>query len=183
MDWSSTAHRSSGAGGTAIYPLVRGVGSVDVPEELIRAHTDGRLVLFVGTGASVDPPSSLPLFGALAAQIAGEAGHTPSAEEVAQPDVLLGRLDGKTDVHHRVQSILNASGSAPNQLHEAIIALASSTGVLRIVTTNYDRHLTEVLTQRHQSPSTTPRTSRRTRLRGSCLPSWGSEPGARQAPS
>ncbi len=131
-----------------LYPAFMWVGSVDVPEELIRAHTDGRLVLFVGAGASVDPPSSLPLFGALAAQIAGEAGHTPSAEEVAQPDVLLGRLDGKTDVHHRVQSILNASGSAPNQLHEAIIALASSTGVLRIVTTNYDRHLTEVLAQR-----------------------------------
>ena len=31
------------------------------PRDLITAHREGDLVIFVGAGASVDPPSRLPL--------------------------------------------------------------------------------------------------------------------------
>ncbi len=117
------------------------MGEVDVPDELIRAHAEGRLVLFVGAGASFDSPASLPSFVELATRIAGEVGQTPTKEELAQPDALLGRLDGSADVHHRVWSMLSPPNSQPNQVHEAIVDLAHATGSFRVVTTNYDRHL------------------------------------------
>ena len=34
-------------------------GDVDLPESLVSAHTDGRLVLFVGAGAVTDPVADL----------------------------------------------------------------------------------------------------------------------------
>ena len=35
---------------------------VELPEELVSAHAEGSLVLFVGAGASVETPSCLPTF-------------------------------------------------------------------------------------------------------------------------
>jgi hypothetical protein len=137
--------------------MVRGVwmGSVDIPDELVRAHREDRLVFFVGAGASVDPPSALPLFVPLAERIAREVGHVPTDEERERPDWLLGELDdGAPDVHLQVWSILTGSPSEPNDLHRAIVDLAGAGGVSpRVVTTNYDRHLSTVL--RAYSMSTT----------------------------
>jgi hypothetical protein len=124
------------------------MGSVDVPDELIRAHAEGRLVLFVGAGASVDPPSSLPSFVELAKRIAVEVGQTPTEQELTQADALLGRLDGSAEVHHRVRSMLSPPNSQPNQLHEAIVGLAHASGSFRVVTTNYDRHLSDAAAAR-----------------------------------
>ena len=49
------------------------IRSVDVPRALIEAHRNGSLVIFVGAGASRDPPSGLPDFRRLAADIAADA--------------------------------------------------------------------------------------------------------------
>ncbi len=122
------------------------IGSVDFPDELISAHTEGILTLFVGAGASMGEPSSLPSFGELAGAIAEEAGRPIEADDPTPLDTLLGNLgDGDTDVHQRVHAILSAPGSVPNDLHRAIVALAGASGMVRIVTTNYDRHLSTVL--------------------------------------
>ena len=43
---------------------------------------------------------------------------------------------------------LSPAGSAPNPLHEAIAELAAAAPVVRIVTTNYDRHLSTALRKR-----------------------------------
>jgi len=48
---------------------------VDLPEEVVEAHVKGDLVFFVGAGASVAKPSSLPLFEGLAKQLARRASH------------------------------------------------------------------------------------------------------------
>jgi hypothetical protein len=54
---------------------------VDIPEALLAAQRDGRLVIFAGAGVSMGPPSNLPGFSKLAKQIAAGA-RTPSKNDV-----------------------------------------------------------------------------------------------------
>lgn len=51
----------------------------ELPQELIDAHADGRVVFFVGAGASCAPPSNLPLFKDLAEKM-GEEAESPYQE-------------------------------------------------------------------------------------------------------
>lgn len=124
------------------------IGAVDIPDDLIRAHTDGNLVVFVGAGASMGSPSDLPSFLRLTELIAAEAGVALGEADRTRPDAFLGRIDdGDFDVHQRVATLLSPPASQPADLHRAIVDLAAASG-LRIVTTNYDRHLSAVLAQR-----------------------------------
>ena len=124
------------------------IAGVDIPWALIEAQRDGRLVLFVGAGASRSSPSDLPDFRQLAARIAADSGVTVTDEQYENPDVLLGDLKDQraVDVHQRVADLIGAPSSRPNQLHRAIAALAAAVPQVRIVTTNYDLHLSEELT-------------------------------------
>lgn len=125
------------------------IRDVDVHRALIDAHRSGDLVIFVGAGASRDSPADLPDFRALARDIAADAQAEVGHRELEQPDVLLGRLlDRQVDVHHRVRDRLGVSSSTPNRLHRAIVDLATSGPTVRIVTTNYDRHLSTTLHSR-----------------------------------
>ena len=126
------------------------IGGVDIPWELIRAQRDDRLVIFVGAGASRSSPSDLPDFRQLAARIAADSGVTATSEQLEDPDVLLGDLKDQhaVDVHQRVADLIGSASSRPNRLHEAIAALAVASPQVRIVTTNYDEHLSEALTAR-----------------------------------
>jgi len=117
---------------------------VEIPNKLISAHAEGRLVLFVGAGASVDPPSGLPTFQELTKRLFEES-HEPPPEDGTALDKALGDLKNKgVDVHQRVKTIVSSPESKPNDLHKAIAELAS-VGEPRIVTTNYDRHLSACL--------------------------------------
>ena len=125
------------------------VGGVEIPAELVDAHRSGRLVLFVGAGASRDAPSNLPDFKRLTRAIADEAHHELTDGDLDHPDVVLGRIeDGGVDVHLRVAEHLSIPESQHNSLHEAIADLALTSPALRIVTTNFDRHLTSALVAR-----------------------------------
>ncbi len=118
------------------------IRDVDVPDELIQAARGGRLVLFVGAGASMDPPANLPDFDDLVTEVGTRAGRAPNAEQLKRPDVFLGDLvDEKVGVHSLVAKVLDVPGSEPNMLHRAIVDLARHHPPVRIVTTNYDRHL------------------------------------------
>jgi hypothetical protein len=123
------------------------VAGVDVPWTLIEALRDDRLVIFVGAGASIAPPSDLPDFRRLAADIAADAGVIATDEELDRTDILLGDLEDQhgVDVHRRVADIIGAEASRPNALHRAIASLAAAGPHIRIVTTNYDLHLSEAL--------------------------------------
>src|SRR4051794_21784652 len=113
------------------------IGDVDVPLALIEAHKAGRLVIFVGAGASRGAPANLPDFRTLTAQIAAEAQVVPTDVDLRQPDVFLGQLDdGPVDVHRQIARHLGLSSSQPNLLHEAIARLAIAGPGIRIVTTN-----------------------------------------------
>ena len=121
-------------------PGVRLEGA-ELPAELVRAHKSGNFVLFVGAGVSKAAPSSLPLFDDLADQVAERLAS--SAEGTAE-----GRLqelaDRDLNVHAAAHQIVSAS-VAPNAAHAAVAALAVAGPSPRVVTTNYDRHLSACL--------------------------------------
>jgi hypothetical protein len=146
------------------------VQGVDLPDDLIRAHAEGRLTLFVGAGASKAHPSNLPDFRELAERIAKET-HNEAPPEESQLDAYLGeppppltswsrppskgsKLDAylgelasqhEVDVHERVREHIANPDSRPNDLHRAIVNLALASNRPRIITTNYDRHLSTCL--------------------------------------
>ncbi len=121
-------------------------GEIDLPTEVLQGHADGKLVLFVGAGVSLDPPSNLMLFRDLARQVA-ELRHVSEVvkERFAdRPDQLLGFLedaDGSRVIHQLVAGLLTPAESEPNTNHLALIRIAASSPKFRIVTTNFDRHL------------------------------------------
>jgi hypothetical protein len=115
-------------------------GSVDIPEALLEAQLGDRLVVFVGAGASVPPPSDMPTFGQLVADIAAEAGVTQLEGE--ELDQCLGRIDeGQFPVHQAVWDRFAAEGSEPCALHHGLVGLYRTAEEFRLVTTNFDRHL------------------------------------------
>jgi len=61
---------------------------LDLPDALVSAQEQGRLVIFAGAGVSMGPPANLPSFAQLAARIAEGTGKT-SREPY---DVFLGDL-------------------------------------------------------------------------------------------
>lgn len=132
------------------------LADVDVPPALVQAHRDDNLVFFVGAGASIAPPSNLPSFvGVVEKVVAATGHHFKRADIESRPDYVLGRLEAdKIDAHARVKDLITPAHSAPNTVHEAIIDLARATRTLRVVTTNWDAHLSTVL-QRHGWDGTT----------------------------
>lgn len=115
---------------------------VEVPDELVEAATEGKLVLFVGAGASLDEPSGLPDFADLVRDVGARASRVPTDRDLERPDVFLGDLaDLQIEVHTLVANAINKPDSQPNHLHEAIIDVARVHPNPRVVTTNYDLHL------------------------------------------
>ncbi|MDQ0863507.1 hypothetical protein QF036_001088 [Arthrobacter globiformis] len=112
---------------------------VNLPQAVLDAQSDGRLVFFVGAGASVDAPSGLPLFGELARQLAVMA-RVPFKKNV-ELDFFLGSMPESFETHRHTRNIVAREGSAPNTTHTALVRVASSVGQLRVVTTNFDNHL------------------------------------------
>lgn len=121
---------------------------VEIPEALMRAQQEGNLVLFVGAGASMAPPSALPSFTTLARSIAADA-HVPCTEEDARnPNQYLSTLaDAGISVHEHARRLIAERG-APNALHRALVALFPTVDAVRIVTTNWDKHLTAAAEER-----------------------------------
>ncbi|MCL8027346.1 DUF4020 domain-containing protein [Nocardioides bruguierae] len=129
------------------------IRSIDLPDELLQAARDGQLVVFVGAGASRDDPSGLPDFAKLVTRIGRRADSRPKKADLRRPDVFLGRLDDeKVDVHRLVHEAINLPKSEPNRLHHAIIDVARTHGPIRVVTTNYDLHLTTAARSRGLEP-------------------------------
>lgn len=122
---------------------------IDFPAPLINAHRAGELVIFVGAGASRDAPSNLPDFRKLTSDIAAETQAAVTEDDLNQPDVFLGTLgDRHVDVHQRVADHIGVSTSEPNRLHHGLANLAMAGQPVRIVTTNYDLHLSSALSNR-----------------------------------
>ena len=143
----------------------------DVPERLLQAHEDGRVVLFCGAGISY--PAGLPGFGELVDRLYGDLNHEPddvqkAAIKAKQFDTAIGLLEAgivgrREKVRETLAGILTPSLDAPNATatHESLLTLGRNRdGHSRIITTNFDRLFEEVITknkcfghiQRFQAP-------------------------------
>lgn len=127
------------------------LGGVNIPEALLTAHEEGRLVIFTGAGISIAPPSALPSFLELCEQVAAklQSSEDPNSSEwKPQLDAFMGNLDDDetADVHRLVKGIITLPTSKPNANHTALARIAAK-GTARVVTTNYDLHLEHTLRQ------------------------------------
>jgi hypothetical protein len=127
------------------------LGGINIPEALLTAHEERRLVIFTGAGISIAPPSDLCSFLELCAQVAAklQSSEDPNSPEwKPQLDAFMGNLDDDetADVHRLVKGIITVPTSRPNTNHEALARIAAK-GTARVVTTNYDLHLEHTLRQ------------------------------------
>lgn len=128
----------------------------DIPERLLQAHEDGRVVFFCGAGISY--PARLPGFAGLVEKVYEALATAPNAVQQAaikagQFDTAIGLLEadivgGRETVRRTLAGILTPDLSAPNATatHEALLTLGKSReGRKRLITTNFDRLFEEVI--------------------------------------
>jgi hypothetical protein len=116
--------------------LIKGI---DIPDYLLRAQAAGDLVIFAGAGVSKPPPTTLPLFGGLAAQIGSGTGVEKEKED--PEDRYLGRLKKNgVRVHEAAARILVNENTKPHDLHRLLLQLFPTADKVRVVTTNFDTH-------------------------------------------
>ncbi|WP_321324966.1 anti-phage defense-associated sirtuin Dsr1 [Thiomicrorhabdus sp.] len=121
----------------------------DIPNDLLQAHEEGRVVFFCGAGISY--PAGLPGFEALVESIyeslnEEKAPLEESSFQRAQYDVTLDLLErritgNRLTVRSALKNSLNPDLSLSNatKTHESLIKLGTDNyGSLRIVTTNFD---------------------------------------------
>jgi hypothetical protein len=120
------------------------IGKIKLPEELINAQADRKLVIFAGAGVSMSSPSNLPNFEKLVREIESKTGNLLTWEPKKEaPDRFLGRLEEKGPrVHKLVWDRIKNQDSKPTDLHYALLSLFRSPQEVRIVTTNFDTHFT-----------------------------------------
>jgi len=130
----------------------------DIPERLLQAHEDGRVVFFCGAGISY--PAGLPSFDGLVKKLYAALAITPNPVQQAaiknrQFDTAVGLLEtdivgGRKEatVRRALADILIPDLTAPNATasHEALLTLGKDReGHTRLITTNFDRLFEEVI--------------------------------------
>jgi len=122
----------------------------EVPERLVQAHEEGKVVFFCGAGVSY--PAGLPGFKDLVTGLYHELGETFAPVEKTAFDesrfdsviYLLEQRIGSRDVVreklHKILSAVDLTNPKSTQTHKSLLTLSkSSTGKVRLVTTNFDR--------------------------------------------
>ena len=122
----------------------------EIPERLLQAHEDGRVVFFCGAGVSL--PAGLPSFDQLVRQLYSGLGVDPNpvqkaALKAGQLDTAVGLLEheiagGRQRVREALCKILEPDLTRPNAIttHEALLTLGKGReGHTRLITTNFDR--------------------------------------------
>ena len=131
----------------------------DIPEKLLQAHEEGRVVFFCGAGISY--PAGLPGFGGLVKDIYGKLKSSPnsvqkSAIKSKQYDTAIGLLEtdivgGRESVRRKLVEILTPGLITQKSIatHESLLTLARNRdGRIRLITTNFDRLFEEVISDR-----------------------------------
>ena len=137
----------------------------DIPERLLQAHEDGRVVFFCGAGISY--PARLPGFEGLVDGINSKLGITPNpvlraALKAKQFDTAIGLIEaeiveGRSTVRRVVVEILTPDLSKPDAIstHQALLTMAKTReDRTRLVTTNFDRIFEEVIVRNSLAVST-----------------------------
>ena len=126
----------------------------NIPERLLQAHEEGRVVFFCGAGISY--PARLPGFRGLVHKLYSRLAPVPSAVQQAaikskQYDTAVGLLEadvGRERVRMTMADILNPDLTSPKATatHRALLNLGRTRdGRTRLITTNFDRLFEEVI--------------------------------------
>ena len=137
----------------------------NIPERLIEAHEDGKVVFFCGAGISY--PAGLPLFSGLVKDIYTELGavFTPIENQAfknyqydATIDLLERRIPGgRVAVRKAINRVLKPKlkRKGATTTHEALLTLAKNNhDDTRLITTNFDRIFEHVLAKNKNSTPT-----------------------------
>ncbi len=135
----------------------------DIPDALLQAHEEGRVVFFCGAGISY--PAGLPGFGELVRKLYEQAGEHPDALESdalrdKKFDQTIGLLEkriqgGRRNIRRHLPKILAPDLDRKRALtsHLALLTLGRNrSDLLRLVTTNFDT-LFEEAASRYKPPS------------------------------
>ncbi len=124
----------------------------DVPEKLLQAHEEGKVVFFCGAGISF--PAGLPSFGGLVCKLYDQMGVTPDAVQkqalnAEQFDTAVSLLEAVTntnewrrDIRVKMAKLLHPDYSTANatSTHKALLQLSKTKDKkTRLITTNFDR--------------------------------------------
>ncbi|EOV0394930.1 anti-phage defense-associated sirtuin Dsr1 [Vibrio fluvialis] len=124
----------------------------DVPEKLLQAHEEGKVVFFCGAGISF--PAGLPGFGGLVWKLYEEMGVTPDAVQeqalkAGQFDTAVSLLEAvkhtnewRRDVRQEMAKLLEPDYTLTNatSTHRALLQLSlTQDKKTRLITTNFDR--------------------------------------------
>jgi hypothetical protein len=115
---------------------------VNVPDDLLKQLEEEQVVLFLGAGISKLSPSNLPDFTKLTRDICKEA-NVPFSKNLSLDYNLskVAKIGSGYDVHQRVIDKINPPSSKPNDWHETLLRWFGCANKVRIVTTNFDAHL------------------------------------------
>ncbi|ENM5907335.1 hypothetical protein LPR20_003498, partial [Vibrio mimicus] len=124
----------------------------DVPEKLLQAHEEGRVVFFCGAGISF--PAKLPGFSGLVWDLYNQLGITPDvvqeqALKAGQFDTAVSLLESvkptnewRRDVRKTMANLLkpDLSSQKSTLTHKALLELSTThEDKIRLITTNFDR--------------------------------------------
>lgn len=124
--------------------------SIPLPETLKEALRAGKLVVFAGSGLSVDPPSLMPLLEDFAKDAIDVMDLPSNVTELMGRSVTTDKLlqlafnQSPTTFHERVKRTYEKD-VPPNQLHYCVGLMFKGYGPPRIVTTNYDLLISKAL--------------------------------------
>ena len=131
-------------------------GGPDIPERLLQAHEDGRVVFFCGAGISY--PARLPGFAGLVNELYSRLEMSPDSVQDAaikakRYDTAVGLLEanivgGRRAVREKLAEIHEPDTSAPNATatHDALLTLGECRERrTRLITTNFDRLFEHVI--------------------------------------
>ncbi len=115
------------------------IDQIVFPCELVELIDKGELVVFVGSGVSMDEPTNLPNFDGLIEKI--ENCYHKEKSKYEAPEVFFGSLKSEGyKINEKVAEIISGA-TKPNKCHKSIINLFKKANDIRIVTTNYDKML------------------------------------------
>ena len=137
-------------------------GGPDIPEHLLQAQQDGRVIFFCGAGISY--PADLPGFAGLVDKLYSRLEITPDPVQAAaikakRYDTAVGLLEanfvgGRQAVREKIAEILEPDLSVPyaTATHDALLTLGESRDRrTRLITTNFDRLFEHVILNGHHS--------------------------------
>lgn len=134
------------------------VNNIQIPDALNQALLKHELVIFAGSGVSMQGDCALPDFRGLVKQIAEVVASPDSAnvDELLEEscETALGHLDQMGNIHQACARAIGKGLDGYSDLHIGILKLFGNKRKVRVVTTNFDRRFEGAAKSLDVSPQT-----------------------------